>query len=98
MKIETSNSRMLRNLINTPINSIQNSGYRAEVIFFKESGKYYTSEEIVISEFDNKPIYHVFDAIVEYYKDSYKGMTMVVNFQYDFPNAYPFMKPGSERI
>lgn len=77
-------------------------GASAEVIFFKESGKYYTHYDIHIDcNNENSDYYEFQDKVIELFRNMHKDMTMVC-IPYDDAIisclAVPFCKSYKERI
>ncbi len=68
---------------------------KAEVHFFKESGKWYSTEYF---EFDDRLTWNeLYDAIKEHYKDKYSGMSLVVTNFGSYSHGVPMMIPTSFR-
>ena len=64
---------------------------KAEVHFFKESGKWYTTEYF---EFDDSITFDgLYDSIREHYKNRYSGMSIVVTNFGSYRNSFPMMIP-----
>lgn len=68
----------------------------ATVIFFKESGKYYTEELYEIKDTDAM-IQNVMDDIIDRYRNYCTGMHMVVTFDDLYSHGYPQMVPADRR-
>lgn len=65
-----------------------------KALFFKESGKYYTDEDIEVPE-NLTHVYKVVDWICDnYHKYPHLHMFMLMN---EFPNGYPVMIPKDSR-
>lgn len=63
----------------------------AEVHFFKESGKWYTTEYF---GFDDSITWdRLYDSIREHYKTRYSGMSIVITNFGSYMNSFPIMIP-----
>lgn len=68
---------------------------KVEVNFFKESGKWYTTEYF---EFDESITWDkLYDSIREHYKTRYTGMNLVVTNFGSYRNSFPMMIPIAYR-
>lgn len=67
---------------------------RVKILVFKESGKYYTEEDLEIPEYLTE-MYQVVE-YVEYHFQSYKGMHLVMLLD-EFEKGYPCMIPAERR-
>jgi len=91
---EIENNKQNKLLTNNPTNT----EFRATVTYFKESGKYYTETELIISIDTSADNYDLMPAIIDYLeeKHGYKGMTAVVttpdNHQLGHPVLVSFDK------
>ncbi len=65
-----------------------------KVIFFKETGKYYTEENINVPA-EVKQVYEIIDWLKENVKD-YKGMHLVAMLD-EYEHGYPIMIPAGNR-
>lgn len=68
---------------------------KAEVNFFKESGKWYTTEYF---EFDDKMTWiEIYDSVKEHYKDRLTDMHLVITNFGAYRNGVPLMIPIGNR-
>lgn len=68
---------------------------KAEVHFFRESGKWYSTEYF---EFDDDMTWNeLYNAIKEHYKDKYSGMSLVVTNFGSYSHGVPMMIPANFR-
>lgn len=68
---------------------------KAEVNFFKESGKWYTTEYF---EFDDKMTWiEIYDSVKEHYKDRLTDMNLVITNFGAYRNGFPLMIPIGNR-
>lgn len=68
---------------------------KAEVNFFKESGKWYTTEYF---EFDDKITWiEIYDSVKEHYKDRLTDMNLVITNFGAYRNGVPLMIPIGNR-
>lgn len=68
---------------------------KAEVNFFKESGKWYTTEYF---EFDDKMTWiEIYDYVKEHYKDRLTDMNLVITNFGAYSNGVPLMIPIGNR-
>lgn len=68
---------------------------KAEVNFFKESGKWYTTEYF---EFDDKMTWiEIYDSVKEHYKDRLTDMNLVITNFGAYRNGVPLMIPIGNR-
>ena len=68
---------------------------KAEVNFFKESGKWYTTEYF---EFDDKMTWiEIYDSVKEHYKDRLTDMHLVITNLGAYRNGFPLMIPIGNR-
>lgn len=68
---------------------------KAEVNFFKESGKWYTTEYF---EFDDKMTWiEIYDSVKEHYKDRLTDMNLVITSFGAYGNGVPLMIPIGNR-
>ena len=64
---------------------------KAEVNFFKESGKWYTTEYF---EFDDKMTWiEIYDSVKEHYKNRLTDMNLVITNFGAYSNGFPLMIP-----
>lgn len=68
---------------------------KAEVNFFKESGKWYTTEYF---EFDDKMTWiEIYNSVKEHYKDRLTDMNLVITNFGAYSNSFPLMIPIGNR-
>lgn len=67
----------------------------AQVLFFKENGKFYAEEAFEFYEQDN--VYNIVSLIKRKFSGRYNDMHMVILFSDDYEHGYPFMIPAKER-
>lgn len=68
---------------------------KAEVHFFKESGKWYSTEYF---EFEDDMTWNdLYATIKEHYKDKYSGMSLVVTNFGSYSHGVPIMIPANFR-
>lgn len=68
---------------------------KAEVNFFKESGKWYTTEYF---EFDDKMTWiEIYGSVKEHYKDRLTDMNLVITNFGAYSNGVPLMIPIGNR-
>lgn len=68
---------------------------RAEVNFFKESGKWYTTEYF---EFDDSVTWiEIYHSVKEHYKDRLTDMNLVITNFGAYGNGFPLMIPIGNR-
>lgn len=67
---------------------------KIKVILFKETGKYYTEDEITLPD-PNMAVYEIMDWLYENYK-SFSGMCLVAMLS-ELKHGYPIMIPAADR-
>lgn len=68
---------------------------RLRLVFFKETGKYYTSEDAQVDE--SLPVCEIVDKLRKECR-SYMGMHLVILFDEHDPIGYPCMIPADQRV